>query len=78
MELCCNDDGENVSLCRSFVVSAVFAQRTFDAGYPYNGVKFYSNLQIWPPLATHFLPFGYERLCKCELFGMTNFETLLQ
>ena len=39
LELCCNDDGENVSLCRSFVVSAVFAQRTFDAGVQSNGDK---------------------------------------
>ena len=75
---CCNDDGKNVSLCRSLVVSAVFTQKTFDAGFPCNGSKFFNNLQIWPPLATNFLPFGYERLCKWELFGMTIFGTLLQ
>ena len=40
-----NYDCENVSFCRSFVVSAVFAQRTFDAGFPQGGHKFKNNLQ---------------------------------
>ena len=31
------------------------------------------NLQTWPPLAANFMPFGYERLSKLELFGMTIF-----
>ena len=40
-----NDDCENVSFCWSFVVSAVFAKRTFDAGFQHNGLKDYKFLR---------------------------------